>query len=46
MTGSAEQKFVADGYGVQRFPVMYNDFVIIGPKTDPAGVRARTWSKL
>ncbi len=35
----AEQKFVADGYGVQRLPVMYNDFVIIGPKTDPAGLR-------
>jgi tungstate transport system substrate-binding protein len=29
---------VADGYGVQRFAVMYNDFVLVGPKSDPAGV--------
>ncbi len=35
----AEQKFVAEGYGVQRLPVMYNDFVIIGPKNDPVGLR-------
>ena len=35
----AEGKFIADGYGVKRFPVMYNDFVVIGPKADPAGVR-------
>lgn len=34
-----EEKFVADGYGVKRFPVMYNDFILIGPKSDPAGVR-------
>src|SRR6266705_835889 len=34
----AEEKFVADGFGVKRFPVMYNDFVLIGPKGDPAGV--------
>jgi tungstate transport system substrate-binding protein len=34
-----ETKFVADGYGVDRRDVMYNDFVIIGPATDPAGVR-------
>ncbi|MGD8810554.1 MAG: substrate-binding domain-containing protein [Gammaproteobacteria bacterium] len=34
----AEQKFVADGFGVKRFDVMYNDFVIVGPETDPAGV--------
>ncbi len=33
-----EEKFVADGFGVRRFPVMYNDFVLIGPKSDPAGV--------
>lgn len=33
-----EEKFVADGFGVKRFPVMYNDFVLIGPKGDPAGV--------
>ncbi len=34
-----EEKFVADGYGVNRRDVMYNDFVIIGPADDPAGVR-------
>lgn len=34
-----EEKFVADGAGVKRFPVMYNDFVIVGPKSDPAGIR-------
>jgi tungstate transport system substrate-binding protein len=33
-----EDKFVADGFGVKRHPVMYNDFVLIGPKSDPAGV--------
>ncbi len=36
---SQEEKFVADGFGVERFDVMYNDFVVIGPKSDPAGVR-------
>ncbi|MEW5963358.1 MAG: substrate-binding domain-containing protein [Pseudomonadota bacterium] len=35
---AAEEKFVADGWGVKRFPVMYNDFVIVGPKADPAKV--------
>ncbi len=35
---AAEQKFVADGYGVKRYPVMYNDFILVGPKSDPAGV--------
>ena len=35
-----EDKFVADGYGVDRKDVMYNDFVIIGPAEDPAGVKA------
>jgi tungstate transport system substrate-binding protein len=35
---SAEEKFLAEGHGVKRFPVMYNDFVLIGPKTDPAKV--------
>jgi len=35
----AEEKFVADGYGVKRYDVMYNDFVLVGPKDDPAGVR-------
>jgi tungstate transport system substrate-binding protein len=34
----SEEKFVASGGGVQRFDVMYNDFVLIGPATDPAGV--------
>jgi tungstate transport system substrate-binding protein len=36
---SAEQKFLAEGYGVKRYPVMYNDFVLIGPRGDPAGVK-------
>ncbi len=35
----AEEKFVADGFGVKRLPVMYNDFVLIGPKADPVGTR-------
>ena len=35
----AEEKFVAEGFGLQRREVMYNDFVLIGPKADPAGVR-------
>jgi tungstate transport system substrate-binding protein len=35
----AELKFVADGDGLRRQPVMYNDFVLIGPRSDPAGVR-------
>jgi tungstate transport system substrate-binding protein len=34
----AEEAFVAEGYGVERFDVMYNDFVIVGPDADPAGV--------
>jgi tungstate transport system substrate-binding protein len=38
---AAEEKFVAEGYGVKRWPVMSNDFVLIGPKTDPAGVRGQ-----
>jgi len=36
---SLEDRFVAEGYGVNRRDVMYNDFVIIGPKSDPAGVK-------
>ena len=36
---SQEDKFVADGFGVKRHPVMYNDFILIGPKNDPAGVK-------
>jgi len=35
---SAEEKFLAEGHGVKRYPVMYNDFVLIGPKSDPANV--------
>jgi tungstate transport system substrate-binding protein len=35
---SQEEKFVADGFGVRRHPVMYNDFILVGPKTDPAGI--------
>ncbi len=37
----AEEKFVADGWGVKRYPVMYNDFVLIGPKADPAGTQGK-----
>ena len=33
-----EEKFVADGDGVKRYPVMYNDFILVGPKSDPAGI--------
>jgi tungstate transport system substrate-binding protein len=36
---SAEEKFLAEGEGVKRHPVMYNDFVLIGPKSDPAGIK-------
>jgi len=40
---SSEEKFVAEGYGLRRFDLMYNDFVVIGPKADPAKVsEART----
>lgn len=35
---SQEEKFVADGFGVKRLPVMYNDFVLVGPKGDPAKI--------
>jgi len=35
---SAEEKFLAEGQGVKRYPVMYNDFVLIGPKSDPAKI--------
>jgi len=34
----AEQQFVAEGHGVKRNPVMYNDYVLVGPKQDPAGI--------
>ena len=36
---SQEEKFVAEGFGVKRFDVMYNDFVLIGPNGDPAGIK-------
>jgi len=34
-----EMKFVEEGFGVKRYPVMYNDFVVVGPKSDPAGIK-------
>jgi tungstate transport system substrate-binding protein len=37
-----EDAFVADGYGLARYDVMYNDFILVGPPEDPAGVRAAT----
>ena len=39
---SLEEKFVADGAGVKRYPVMYNDFILVGPKSDPAGIKGMT----
>ncbi|MGB0748737.1 MAG: substrate-binding domain-containing protein [Magnetospiraceae bacterium] len=39
---TAEEKFVADGFGTKRTDLMYNDFVIVGPKDDPAGVGGQT----
>jgi len=35
---AAEEEFVAAGYGVERHPLMHNDFVVVGPDTDPAGI--------
>jgi len=37
----AEEKFVADGWGVKRYPVMYNDFILIGPRSDPVGTQGK-----
>lgn len=37
----AEEKLVAEGFAVKRFAVMYNDFVVVGPKADPAGARGK-----
>jgi tungstate transport system substrate-binding protein len=37
----AEEKFVAEGFGVKRLPVMYNDFVLVGPANDPAKARGK-----
>ena len=36
---AAQEKFVSEGFGVKRYPVMYEDFVLIGPESDPAGVK-------
>lgn len=38
---AAEEKIVADGFAVKRYPVMYNDFVLIGPAADPARVKGK-----
>jgi tungstate transport system substrate-binding protein len=38
---SAEQEFLSQGFGVKRYPVMYNDFVLIGPQSDPAGIKGK-----
>src|SRR5438876_12330617 len=38
---SQEEKFLSEGLGVKRFDVLYNDFVLIGPKDDPAGVKGK-----
>jgi tungstate transport system substrate-binding protein len=38
---AAEEKFVAEGFSAKRHPVMYNDFVLIGPKADPAGTKGK-----
>jgi tungstate transport system substrate-binding protein len=39
---SLEEKFVKDGFGTERIPLMYNDFVIVGPVADPAGIKGMT----
>ena len=39
---ASEKKFVADGFGVKRSPVMYNDFIIVGPAADPAKIKGMT----
>lgn len=39
---AAEKKYVADGFGINRRQVMYNDFVIIGPAADPAGIKGKS----
>lgn len=41
----AEAKFVSDGFGINRTQLMYNDFIVVGPKTDPAGVQGMTVAK-
>ena len=42
---ASEDKFVAEGHGVNRRDVMYNDFVIVGPPSDPAGIKGLTDGK-
>ena len=44
---SLEEKFVQEGYGTERIDFMYNDFVIVGPPSDPAGIRGskRLWRR-
>jgi tungstate transport system substrate-binding protein len=37
----AEENFLAEGFGVKRYPVMYNDFVVVGPNNDPAGIKGK-----
>ncbi len=37
----AEEEFLSEGFGVKRYPVMYNDFVLIGPQSDPAGIASK-----
>lgn len=39
---ASEMTFVEEGYGVKRYPVMYNDFVLVGPAADPAGIKGMT----
>lgn len=39
-----EEAFVAEGYGTERIPVMYNDFVLMGPAGDPAGIKGMTYA--
>lgn len=36
---SLEEKFISEGFGTERIPLMYNDFVIVGPAGDPAGIK-------
>jgi tungstate transport system substrate-binding protein len=38
---AAEEKFVGEGFSARRYPVMYNDFVLVGPKADPAGAKGK-----
>lgn len=41
----AEEKYVADGFAPRRYPVMYNDFILVGPKADPANVKGNDIEK-